>query len=304
MSDSPAPRAPAAAARAALAESVKPLLANAPAVIDGEAGEALHDLRIASRRLRAVVACYAPILPRSEAQACARDLKSVTDALGPSREWDVHGDGLVKELRRADGPVEEEAIGWLAAEVEARRLREHEGMGAALEALGIAEIAARALALPAAAEGGHALQEVARETIRGLWRSAKRTTRRARKHDDIDEMHEARIAWKKLRYALEVLAPAFEGDAAEVARARAHMRAKRLQDVLGKHHDKALLAAICVAGYARLADLGLCALALGLERAIDRLFDAQSERRAEFLSLTGDAALRDEIGPAIKSLSR
>jgi CHAD domain-containing protein len=323
-------RAPAGLARAAIAEQVKALLACAPAVIGGEGGEALHDLRVASRRLRAVVQAYAPIFPRKARAARAAELKALTDALGAAREWDVHVEGLEKERERAETPVEREALGWALGRARERREAEHRAMSLALTALGLEGLTARALALPTLAkrlDGGRAarvaagggagtgeplppeadeMRLVARETLSARAADALEATRAAREAppDDIARPHAARIAWKKVRYALEVLAPAFEraGDEAEAARERAHDLAKRIQDVLGKHHDRALLEDILAEGYLRLESLGLDALARGLVPAVERLQESQEEKRLEFLDLTEAPRLERDVAPALRAV--
>jgi CHAD domain-containing protein len=51
--------------------------------------ERLHDMRVASRRLRAALEIFSPCFPRKELQAALRDIKALADALGERRDRDV-----------------------------------------------------------------------------------------------------------------------------------------------------------------------------------------------------------------------
>jgi len=51
--------------------------------------EALHDMRVASRRLRAAISVFEAAIPDREFAAFEREVKGVTDALGEARDLDV-----------------------------------------------------------------------------------------------------------------------------------------------------------------------------------------------------------------------
>jgi CHAD domain-containing protein len=76
-------------------------------VLDTTDIERVHDMRVASRRLRAVLEIYAPCFPRHEHRAVLKDVKALADALGARRDPDVQLedlDGLAGALDPADGP--------------------------------------------------------------------------------------------------------------------------------------------------------------------------------------------------------
>jgi len=58
-------------------------------VLDTEDIERVHDMRVATRRLRAVLELYAPCFPRGELQVALSDVKALADALGERRDPDV-----------------------------------------------------------------------------------------------------------------------------------------------------------------------------------------------------------------------
>lgn len=88
-------------------------------VLNVEDIERVHDARVATRRLRAVLEIYAPCFPREPFRAALRDVKELADALGARRDPDVHLDALAT-LRAAlppqDGPGLELVAGRFRAE--------------------------------------------------------------------------------------------------------------------------------------------------------------------------------------------
>ncbi len=65
-------------------------------VLDTDDIERVHDMRVASRRLRAVLEIFAPCFPSKEYERVLRDVKRIADALGERRDPDVH----IEELER------------------------------------------------------------------------------------------------------------------------------------------------------------------------------------------------------------
>jgi len=111
-------------------------------VLDTVDIERVHAMRVASRRLRAVLEVFAPCFPKGEFRGALRDVKALADALGERRDPDVH-----LEAMRAFGGVEPLV----------ERLRERQALGntvlaAALEAAETSDLRGRLLALADAAE--------------------------------------------------------------------------------------------------------------------------------------------------------
>ena len=63
-------------------------------VLDTSDIERVHDMRVATRRLRAVLEIFAPCFERTLHRAVLHDVKSLADALGERRDPDVHIDAL------------------------------------------------------------------------------------------------------------------------------------------------------------------------------------------------------------------
>ncbi len=58
-------------------------------VLDVAAIERLHDMRVATRRLRAALEVFEPCLPREPYKQALREVKRIADALGERRDRDV-----------------------------------------------------------------------------------------------------------------------------------------------------------------------------------------------------------------------
>lgn len=65
-------------------------------VLDLEQIERVHDLRVATRRLRAVIEVFKPCFPKKARKAIVRDLKRLADALGERRDRDVQVEALAE----------------------------------------------------------------------------------------------------------------------------------------------------------------------------------------------------------------
>jgi CHAD domain-containing protein len=59
-------------------------------VLDTRDIERVHDMRVATRRLRAVLEIFAPCFPKPLHREVLRDVKDLADALGERRDPDVH----------------------------------------------------------------------------------------------------------------------------------------------------------------------------------------------------------------------
>jgi CHAD domain-containing protein len=120
-------------------------------VLDTRDIERVHDMRVASRRLRAVLEIFAPCFPQSEFKGVLRDVKQLADALGERRDPDVHIDALQtfsKALTAANKP----GVARLVEEQRARQTRGNEALAAELERVRERGLHERLLALADAAD--------------------------------------------------------------------------------------------------------------------------------------------------------
>ena len=111
-------------------------------VLDTVDIERVHAMRVASRRLRAVLEVFAPCFPKRPFQAALGDVKALADALGERRDPDVH-----LEAMRSFGGVEP-----LVERLRARQAAGNTLLAAALEAAEASDLRGRLVALADAAE--------------------------------------------------------------------------------------------------------------------------------------------------------
>jgi CHAD domain-containing protein len=76
-------------ARAAVRVRSEEVFEHAAGVLDTEDIERVHDMRVATRRLRAVLEVFADAFDRDEHRTVLREVKALADALGARRDPDV-----------------------------------------------------------------------------------------------------------------------------------------------------------------------------------------------------------------------
>jgi CHAD domain-containing protein len=78
--------------------------------------ERVHDMRVATRRLRAALEVFEPCFPRKRLKAALRDVKEVADALGERRDRDVAIAALEQFASALPAP-DRPGVGSLVAEL-------------------------------------------------------------------------------------------------------------------------------------------------------------------------------------------
>ena len=111
--DEPYARAAARIVRVRAAE----LFDQAEGVLDTEDIERVHDMRVASRRLRAVLEVFAPCFPKGPYKGVLRDVKRLADALGERRDPDVHLAAMEKLAAKLPADLKP-GVELLATEIE------------------------------------------------------------------------------------------------------------------------------------------------------------------------------------------
>jgi CHAD domain-containing protein len=120
-------------------------------VLDTSDIEGVHDMRVASRRLRAVLEIFAPAFPRAEHKALLAEVKALADALGERRDPDVH----IAALEQVEAAVPAGDRAGVHELVERQRARQAQGnatLAAALDNMHRSDLRLRLLALADAAE--------------------------------------------------------------------------------------------------------------------------------------------------------
>ncbi|MBC8101258.1 MAG: CHAD domain-containing protein [Cytophagales bacterium] len=130
------------AARAAMDSGFRKMMKNASGTRSGaerreataEEVEALHDMRVGSRRLRAALAVFANVFPKADFQEMDKEVGAITDALGAVRDLDVQLDAL-RALQSAAPPNEAYGISRLVERQTEQREIERKALLVALERL-------------------------------------------------------------------------------------------------------------------------------------------------------------------------
>jgi CHAD domain-containing protein len=127
------------------------LFDHADGVLDTSDIERVHDMRVASRRLRAVLEIFAPCFPASEFKGVLRDVKQLADALGERRDPDVHVDAL-QAFAKTLTPTQRPGVTALVREQQERQARGNEILAAELQRAEDRGLHGRLLALADAAD--------------------------------------------------------------------------------------------------------------------------------------------------------
>lgn len=266
--------------------------------------EALHDFRVAVRRLRSHLRAYRDAFDGDPGKKLLRRLRRIAISTNPGRDAEV-GLAWVESLAGDLRAGHRRGVEWLTGRLAARRdaaYRDVEGeivadFGAFASAL--ADRLARysvelRLDRPDAAPTSRYRDALAGELERHAEALDAALDAVAGVADE-EEGHRARIEAKRLRYLLEPVAPRLAG----ARKAVAHL--KKLQDLLGELHDLQLLAAAVADAVAevegerarRLAD---AALAGGDRQGRTPRADARRSERPGLLALARRIAVRrDEI---------
>lgn len=221
------------------------LVANQPAAAGGEV-EGVHQMRVAIRRLRAILALFRPHLERHAEARFTAELRRLGQVLGEARDWDVF---CTETLHAAEERVARPWLDLLRGPAEAERRAAHaclaaEFAGPTLTAtvLGLAAWAEDPAALTGLPDGGvmrEPLADLAAALETRLERKVLSRGRRIRKRED-EELHSLRKALKRLRYGVEFLAPLHRHK-----QVKAYLHACRaLQEQLGTINDAAVAVAL------------------------------------------------------------
>src|SRR5215210_7454188 len=127
------------------------LFAHAEGVLDTGDIERVHDMRVASRRLRAVLEIFAPCFPAGEFKGVLKDVKELADALGERRDPDVHIDAL-RAFAGTLTPANRHGVNALVADLRERQARGNELLAAELQRAEDRGLHGRLLALADAAD--------------------------------------------------------------------------------------------------------------------------------------------------------
>lgn len=264
----------------------------------GDDIEALHDMRVWSRRLREALEIFAFCFPPKIYDKLYERVRQVTKTLGAARNADVAVEFFAAHHAQAQEVTECFALEDLLRRLVKEQTRERERMKERLDKK------VKASALPAVIEA--AFLKLARTP--GFRRRGPRTAFRLARallltrlqevfkiraailgENDVEGLHNLRIAVKKLRYALEILGFALGESAAENL-----SFFKKLQTVLGDLHDRDVFLDVVKARYETLEKQAFAALLLsGYEKVFAHLVQERRQFYEKYLKIFGEAQFAD-----------
>jgi CHAD domain-containing protein len=225
--------------RSALGVHLRALAAAEDGVRAGEV-EPVHQLRVATRRLRATLALFAPLVPKGLSRFAERELAWLGTAVGSVRDLDVLDQAVADLAKRLD-PELRGTLGPIAVAIRERRSVARDALVKSLASGRCRRLRARigtfaGSRLPTTTDGR--LGELAPRLLRPILRTTLRAGRGVNAESPPAEVHRLRVRVKRLRYALETLRGSEDKATDKLLR-----RLSRLQDVLGDYQDAVTQAA-------------------------------------------------------------
>ena len=253
-------------------------LQDADLMVRTEQPDGVHQVRVASRRLRSILAAFRPVLAREHTDELRAELQWLGRELSPARD----AEGALEHLREvvAAQPVEL-VLGPVAARLQQAEIKDQ--VDAAADAVRTLD-APRYFALrdrldalvaepPLAADAASPARPVLRAALAKSVRRLRKAVHAAQAVEDHDErahaLHEARKAAKRVRYTAEVAAPVLGDPVGELVE-----EMKQLQDLLGERQDT-------VVTRAQARQLGVAAFAAGENAWTYGRLEALEEARAD-----------------------
>jgi CHAD domain-containing protein len=216
--------------------------------------EPVHQMRVAVRRLRSVIAVFRPAIACPMVDAANITLEALADRLAPARDWDVF---LAETAATVEKVLpDDEGLRRLRTAADRRRRAAYVDLRTWLDSTSFRSLGI-ALAGMAGGEAWLAGLDTTQQEVLGLDLTdfaegalRRRLKRLTENRDDIDHLdaptlHDIRLRAKRMRYAAEVFAPLYPGKATR----RFLRRLSTLQERLGTLNDGAVASAL-------LSDLG------------------------------------------------
>ncbi|TKB73778.1 MAG: CYTH and CHAD domain-containing protein [Nitrospira sp.] len=205
------------------------LLAHDPGARLGKEPESLHQMRVATRQLRAILRAAKPLLIPEWADSLRDELRWLGQLLGQARDLDVQLAYFCKESAAMDAQDRKPLTAFIA-HLEAQRSSAQEGLLKELRSGRYLDLIRRLQEAPRdpITESTMTLRDLAKKEFTKL-RQAIHQPGHTLKNAAI---HEIRIKTKRARYAAELSEPAVGKPAIRFIN-----KARVIQDVLGIHQD-------------------------------------------------------------------
>lgn len=223
----------------ALMIDLRRMVHHEPGTRQGEDVEELHQMRVATRRLRATLRTYRPVLDEQWARDLGAALRPLADVLGAVRDLDVMAEQVDDDLRDLSSVtvVDDSAAEVLRGRVADRRREAREALLVHLNDPAhmilldrLRDAATNPVCVDPNAPAGPTLSPL----VGAAWRRVRKAEKRSRRSEGQpgEGLHLVRLRIKRLRYAADAVAPAYGKAATRLSKVAA-----RAQDVLGIVQD-------------------------------------------------------------------
>jgi CHAD domain-containing protein/CYTH domain-containing protein len=206
-------------------------------VRDPDDEAALHNFRVAIRRLRSLLRAYQPWIGRAGSRKVRRRLRELTRLTGAGRDAEVQIAWLESQRKFLDRR-ERKGLNRLLRQLRGRKQQVYRAMQERVRR-DFKRVAKRLHERIKAADTGErtGFRNACGSLLQPLGRELERRLAALTRAGDVRAAHQARIHVKRLRYLAEPLRP-------EMPEARVVIKSvKRLQDCLGQLHDMHVLEA-------------------------------------------------------------
>jgi CHAD domain-containing protein len=200
----------------------------------GEDPEQLHDMRVATRRLRAAMSLFRPYLS-PDILALSDEFRWIAGVLGAVRDLDVQTEHLRNWLTEIDLSLSRDLRGWLRSLQSSRRKRRSE-LVEALDSPRYRELVSLSSSVflnpQSVLEGKEGILTTAPLLTLRRWKKLRRAVSALGVESPAEAFHAVRILAKRFRYTVEFVGPVYGPLAKDASVATA-----AVQDVLGLHQD-------------------------------------------------------------------
>lgn len=204
--------------------------------------EGVHDMRVASRRLRSAISDFMPYVHKRELTDTIKQIKSIADALGEVRDQDVAIPALEKLASEWPSKADKTLEALIDTRKEARKVARQELKDAIVKAklkevrsdfdAAVTGATAPRQSSRKSSKSSPSYLEMAKAIIQDRLSDLEELSDSFYRPLQIDELHEMRIAAKRLRYAIELFQECLDPSVLKFAKA-----ASQLQSSLGRVHD-------------------------------------------------------------------
>ena len=230
---------PLAAFRLIALDCLSHLQLNHAGAVRSDDAEYVHQMRVATRRLRAALRMFGPVLPVGLAEQLVPPMRELTRALGKARDLDVLMAEIVAPV--AEALPDEPRLTDLASAITNRLYDARTAIRHTLQQPGYGQLLLTAASLlqrtpfveaPGADDETSSLLQFADRRLRRLLKKILELAAAARPESP-PSLHELRIGIKRLRYAIEFFGPMIPGKSGTAA----IKRLAGLQEELGQLND-------------------------------------------------------------------